>query len=208
VAIAVVAALACAGAAAGGKPRQKHTAADMAKARSIVLRKADLGAGWKASPASTSGGTPRCKGFDPDQSDLVETGTADSPDLEKGVRYVSSSAGIFATAAQAQASWNRIVRPGLLECLGSIFAKGASRGGVVTKVVATGTLSFPRLAPRTAAFRIAFSATSQGSVLPGAIDLVLLGKGRVDTVMISVSFGTPPLADEKRLARLIAARLP
>jgi hypothetical protein len=202
-------ALACAGVAfaANGQPRKQHTAADMAKARSVVLRAADFGAGWKSSPSSPDSGTPRCKGFAPDESDLVETGSADSPEFEKGLRYVSSSAAVFKTAAQAQASWNRVVKPGLLDCLGSLFDKGASGSSVTIKVVGKSTLAFPRLAPRAAAYRLSFAAKSQGLTLRGAVDLILLGKGRIDALMISVAFGTPPLADERRLAGLIAGRL-
>lgn len=206
----VIVGLVCAGAAlaANKEPQKQHNAVDTAKARSVVLSTTDFGVGWKATPSNSStGGAPRCKDFDPDESDLVETGTADSPDFQKGLRYVSSSAGLYKTAAQAQTSWNRVVKPGLLRCLGSIFEKGATTGGVTTKVIATGTLPFPKLAPRTAAFRLTFSATSQAVTLKGAVDLILVGKGRIDAVMISVSFGTPPLADERRLAALMAHRL-
>ena len=70
-----------------------------------------------------------------------------------------------------------------------------------------GTLPFPKLAPRAVAYRLTFTAASQGVNLKGAVDLILLGKGRIDAVMISVSFGTPPLADEQRLAALMAHRL-
>ena len=179
----------------------------MAKARSVVLRVADFGPGWKSTPSTSGGGSPRCKDFDPDESDLVETGTADSPEFGLGLRYMTSTAGLYKTSAQAQASWNRVVKPGLLGCLGSIFQKGANTPGVTTKILTKGTLSFPKLASRTAAYRITFSSASQGLTLKGAIDLILLGKGRIDAVMISVSFGTPPLADERRLAGLIAHRL-
>jgi hypothetical protein len=169
----------CAGAAsaANGEPQKQHTAADMAKAKRIVLKAADLGAGWKASPSSSSStGTPRCKGFQPDESDLVETGTASSPDLSKGLRYVSSAAALFQTAGQAQTSWNRIVKPGLLDCFASLLTKGASGGGVRTTATSKRTLRTPRLAPRQAAYRVGFVALNQGVRLRGTIDLFLLGK--------------------------------
>jgi len=194
--------------AANGEPQKRHTPRDMAKAQSVVLRLGDLGAGWTASPSTGgSGGTPRCKGFQPNESDLVETGTADSPDLHKSFRFVSSAAGVFKTVAQAQASWDRVVRPGLLTCLGSVFDQGVSSGKVSTTILGKEKLIFPRLAPRTAAYRITFSTASQGLTLKGALDLILLGGGRIDALMISVSFGAPPVADERRLAGLIAHRL-
>jgi hypothetical protein len=206
-AVALVA-LACAGVAlaSGGEPRKQHTAADVAKARAAVLKAADLGAGWRSKPAGSDSGTPRCKGFRPDESDLIETGSADSPEFDKGVRYVSSSAAVYKTAAQAQASWDRVVKPGLLDCLGSIFDKGATGSNVTVKTVGKRALAFPKLAPRSAAYRLNFTAKTQGLTLRGAVDLILLGKGRMDAVMISVSFGTPPIAEERRLAGLIAGR--
>jgi len=210
-AIGVVVAFAVAGtalASTSGPPLEKHTTAGTAKARSVVLRRSDFGAGWLAKPSSSSpSGTPHCNGYDPDESDLVEIGSADSPSFQMGVRFVSSSAGVYATAAQAQTSWNRVLQPRLPECLGSLVAKGATSNGVPTKVTGYAKLALPRLAPRTAGYRIHFTATTQGLNLAGSVDLILLGKDRVDSVMISVSFGTPPAADELRLARRIASRL-
>ena len=207
----VVLALATAGSAlaAGGQPQKRHTPADMAKARSIVLRPADVGAGWTSKPSTSGGGTPRCKNFQPDQSDLVETGTADSPDFSKGggSRYLSSSAGVFKTAAQAQASWNRVVKPGLLTCLQSLFEQGASSGGTTTKVTGTGVLSLPKLAARTAGYRLFFVASNASVSLKGAVDVVLLGHGRIDSVLLYVAFGTPSQALERRLAGIIASRI-
>jgi hypothetical protein len=196
-------------AATGGQPQKKHTAADMARAQKIVLHMGDVGPGWVAKPAATNtgSGTPRCKNFNPDESDLVETGNADSPSFQMSVRFVSSSVSVYKTAAQAQMSWNRVLRPELPGCLGSLVAKGATANGVPTKVVGSGPLTVPRLAPRTAAFRIRFTATSQGLTLNGSVDLYLLGKSRVDAILISVSFGSPPTADELRLARVVASRL-
>jgi hypothetical protein len=208
-ALAGILALVCAGAAlaAGKDPQKRHVAADMAKARSVVLHAADLGAGWKSAPSNSNESSPRCASYDPDESDLVETGTADSPQFELSTRYVLSSAALYKTAAQAQASWNRVTKPGLLPCLASVFGKGAQASGVRTRVLSSGAIAFPKLALRTAAYRIAFVATTSGLQLHGSVDLILLGKGRVDSVMISVAFGTPPLADETRLARLVARRL-
>jgi hypothetical protein len=203
-------ALTCAGAAlaAPGDPQKRHNAADMAKAKSIVLKAADLGTGWKSSPSSgSSSGTPHCKGFQPDESDLVETGTANSPDFSKGLRYVLSAAALYKTAGQAQTSWNRIVKPGLVGCFASLLTKGASGGGVKTTATSKGSLHTPKLAPRQASYRVGFATVNQGVKLSGSIDLFLLGEGRADALMISVSFGTPPTADELRIARLMAGRL-
>jgi hypothetical protein len=207
VALACALVAATAALAANGDPQRKHTKADMAKARAALLRATDFGSGWQATPSTSSpGNNLRCTGFEREESDLVETGRAVSPDFEKGFRYVSSFAAVYKTAAQAQTSWNRLVRPGLLDCLASLFKSG-SGSGVTLTVVAKRAIPFPKLAPRTAAFRISFSASGQGSALKGAIDLILLGKDRIDAALLDLAFGQPPLADERRLAGLIAKRL-
>lgn len=209
VCVAAVAAVAAAFA-ANGEPQKKHTPADMASAKGVVLRVSDFPSTWKhAASTSSDNGAPRCKnGFEPDESDLVETGTADSPDFSLGLRYVGSSAGVFRTAAMAQASWDRVNKPGLLPCLASIFEKGATGNGTKATVTAKGALPFPKLAPRTAAYRIAVKVTSGATTLTGVVDIVLLGKGRVDAVLLYTAFGANPIAEEKRLGGLVAHRLP
>jgi hypothetical protein len=194
--------------AAKGDPKKHHTPADMSRARSVVLRTADLPAGWKSAPSSSNGGgNLHCKGFDPDESDLTETGKAESPDFSKSLAYISSSASVYLTGLQAQASWNRVVKPGLLTCLKSLFEQGASSGGTTTKVLGEGLLAFPKLAPRTAAFRISFLTKSTSLSLKGDVDVVLLGRGRIDVVMLFVAFGAPDATLERHLAAVVASRL-
>lgn len=194
--------------AAKGDPKKHHTTADMSRARSVVLRTGDLPAGWKSAPASpNSGGNLHCRGFDPDESDLTETGKADSPEFSRSLAFISSSAALYLTAAQAHAAWNRVVKPGLLTCLESLFEQGASSGGTTTKVSAKGALPFPKLAPRTAAFRIAFKTKSSSLTLKGDVDVVLLGRGRIDAVMLFVAFGAPNATLERHLAGVVAARM-
>jgi hypothetical protein len=205
----VVLALISAGAAlaANGDPQKHHNPADTARAKSVVVHAADLGLGWKGTKSSSGGSNLHCKGFEPDESDLVETGHADSLDYSKGFEFLSSSAGVFQSAAQAQASWNRIVKPGLLTCLTSLIEKQAGSGGAKLTVLGKSRLSFPRLAPRTAAFRLTFSFASQGTTLQGAIDLVLLGRSRIDFVLIHVGFGAPSTALEQKVAAAVASRM-
>ena len=195
--------------AASGEPQKHYTPADTAKAKSVVLKLSDLPAGWTGKKSAGSGGHLQCKTFKPDESDLTKTGNADSYDFSKGLYFINSSASIFRSAAQAQAAWDRVVRPGLLTCLRSIFEKGASSGGATTTVTGQGTLAFPKVAPRTAAFRITFQtkSTSPSQTLNGDIDVVLLGRDRIDAVMLFVGFGKPNGTLERHLAGVVAARM-
>jgi hypothetical protein len=193
--------------AAHGDPQKRHTKADMARAKSVVLRPADLGAGWKATPStSANGANVRCKKFDPDESDLVETGVASSPDFSSNLEYVSSYASLFKTSAQAQTGWNRIVKPGLLTCLQTVLEQGSTSTATIS-VTGKSTYAFPKVAARTAAFRLSFSATNGAATLKGAVDIVLLGHGRIDAALLYVAFGAPSQALERRLAGIIASRI-
>ena len=193
--------------AAKGDPRKHHTAADQAKAKSIVVRLSDLGAGWTGKKSPNSGGHLHCKGFEPDESALVETGKANSLDFSKGLQFVSSNAALYATAAQAQTAWNLVVQPGLLTCLKALFEQGGSSGGATTTVKSQGPLAFPKLAARTAAYRIVFQTKSGSQTLSGDLDVVLLGAGRIDTAMLLLSVGVPHTALEQHLAGVVAARV-
>lgn len=195
--------------AAPGDPQKKHTAAGMGLAKAALLRKADFGAGWTATPSTPSKSSGlSCTGFRPDQSDLVEIGTADSPDFAKGpTAFVSQNVGVYKTAAQGAASWSRIVKPGLLGCLASLLEQGSSKGTTIT-VTRRGTLAFPKLADRTAAFRLVANVTSQGTTLPVYSDLVLLAHGQINSAMFFISVGAPmQAAVEQRLAGIVAKRL-
>ena len=63
--------------AADTDPKKSITAADQAKARSIVLTRTDFAAGWKKVPAPPDSDLV-CPGFDPNESDLTLTGEAES----------------------------------------------------------------------------------------------------------------------------------
>ena len=63
--------------AADTDPKKKITAADQAKARSMVFKRTDFAAGWKKVPPSPESDLT-CPGFNPDESDLTLTGEAEN----------------------------------------------------------------------------------------------------------------------------------
>ena len=92
------------------------------------LRLADLGAGWKATPSSSDDSNPRCSTYNPDQSDLVETGKYQSPNFVRtDGSFVATSTGIFRTATMAKKAYGRVATPALPGCFGELFAKGITR---------------------------------------------------------------------------------
>ena len=89
-----------------GDPQKHLTAADNARARSMLLRRADLGPRLHASRQSSAGRDAYCKALD--ESDLTLTGEAKSPTLQLGARFVGLvGAGVSSRSADANASWRR-----------------------------------------------------------------------------------------------------
>ena len=150
-----------------------------------------------------------CSGFDPDLSDLVQTGGAQSPVFAQGLgSTVFSTATVYANARMGAASWKRVMRPILARCLTSLLVEGGSTRGLDIRTVSSGTLGFPHVAPRTAAFRIVVDVASLGLTVRVTIDLIALGRDRAESDLFAVSIENPPSAPlERRLARALSARL-
>jgi hypothetical protein len=193
--------------AAEGDPQKRHTPADTAKARSIVLKRGDLGAGWKRDTSPDTDDDLACSYYDPDQSDLVETGSAEG-NFESQIAFVASEASIYRTAAQAQTAWSRAAKRELARCFGELLAKELRREVGQVRIVRAGVLPFPRVAPQTAAWRIVARITESGRTLPLTVDLIALRRARIIVLLGVIQFGpTPQAAAERQLARLLASRM-
>ena len=209
-ALLAMAALSVAGAlAASGDPVKKIKPADQARAKRIAISLADLGSGWQASKSSSTSSDPTCSYYHPDQSDLVENGDYDSPNLiRKDGSFVSSTVGIFQTAGQARTSYSRIVRPEFPKCLGQLFVKSVTKPNSA-KLVASGALAHPRYGDRSDAYRVvaSFKLPKQPAI-PVVLDVYLINRGRVDVGMIFAGVGGYlPWAFEQSVAAKVAARI-
>ena len=204
VAALAVAILVPAAIASPGEPQKRLTKADQAKARAIVFHRSDFPAGWIVKPnTNTSQDTPRCSNYNPDQSDLIETGDVDSPDFTRADgSLVSSSVGIFKTAKMATTGYARVARPQLASCFGELFKKGAAPATV--RLLHVGPLAFPRLGDRSNAYRLTANVTVQGITIPVAIDIVTFNRGRVDVAMIFLGIRRPlrPSFEQSLAARM------
>ena len=210
VAALVVAAPAAALGRGGHDPQRRLNARDQAKARSLVLQQRDLGPGWTSNPPPSTGssGDLSCAGFDPNLSDLVETGEAQSRVFARGLGTSVFSIGtVYADARTAETAWNRIMRRALVRCLSTLL-EGSSTGGVAIKTLSSGRFAFPRTTPRSAAFRIAVEAKALGVATRIYVDLLGLGRGRLEADVFVVSVQQPfPAPFERSLARSVGARL-
>ncbi len=187
-----------------GDPQKELTRADSARARSVLLRKADLGPAYRA--RSSGAGEPHlyCKALD--ESDLTVTGDAESPNFERGFAFISSAAQVYESTADANTSWRRGTSAAGERCVRDLLRREFAKDGI--RVVSMKRLAFPRFAPRTDAYRLQLTTESQGVTVPVVMDLVFLMHSRAQVVL---SFGSAlaPVArgEELRLARLTAKRM-
>ena len=142
----------------------------------MLLRRGDLGKGFKRIKFSQSDSNPYCKALD--ESDLVATGQAESPlfglDLGVDAQAVSSDAQVYKTEAQNAASWRRGTSAAGAKCLEVELRQFPPPDFTF---VSFRRLAFPRVAPQVAAYRVTWSRKDLKD-LPLTLDLVALRNGR------------------------------
>lgn len=183
-----------------GDPQEKLTAADTERARSMVLRKADL-------PRYTSRPTPHrdddfyCRAVD--ESDLTVTGEAVGPNLSGRLEAVRSAATVYRSLTDANSAWRRGSSKAGGECL---------RRSALDEIKGTGTrlVSFekrpaPSMAQRSLAFRFVFERWDNLRVY---VDIVVLQQSRAQVGLIFESLGGSVTTKFiTTLAKLVAARM-
>ena len=199
--------------AADGEPRQVLTEKDQKVARSIVLKRADLGAGFTAQKRPADDPLPkgaRCDALD--EGDLTVSGDANSPDFRlagPGVFVtVGSSAHVYRTLREANSSWTRGTSRQTLTCLGDIVRLSAAPSQKL-KIVSSAQLAFPKLAPRTSAYRLVITiAAGSGQRVRAYVDAIVLQRGRIQSVLLVTSLGQPVAETEQRaLAGVLVERM-
>jgi hypothetical protein len=214
VSLAVVMLLAPLGAlAADGQPKKVLTKAGQATARSVVLKRADLGSGFTSVARPKDQHLPkgaRCGALD--ETDLTVTGDAASPDFRyaQGAAFVTvgSTAQVYRTLREANASWNRGTTAQTTTCLGDIIRLSAGRGQKITLVSAK-KITFPSVSPKTAAYRFVLTITYPGNQRVRAyVDAVILQHGRIQSGLLFTSIGSPiGAADRVAIAGVVASRM-
>jgi hypothetical protein len=209
-ALACLAALAAAGSASADRIKVALQDRDQALARSIALKRADIGVGspWKGGATKPDlSNDLGCKSYDPKQSDLVVTGAAASS-LEGPGLKLESHVQILKTPRMVQLDWQRTVTAApVLPCL-----RAQAPNTPQVKLVSLGPVDFPAVARNTICLRAVLDVTTTASgTVRVMVDTVAIGKGRTEitlttTTRWSVRAAVRPL--EVRLARLLASRAP
>jgi hypothetical protein len=199
-AIVVLALVAAATAVAGrGDPQEKFNPADQARAKAMLVRVSDLpgAAGKESSQPDTDF---YCKALD--ESALTITGEAESPEITRGLFFASSLSQVYRSRRESEIAWRQGTSAAGVSCLREGFRREVS--GPNGKFVSFRRIPFPRVAERTAAFRVA--ATTQG--VPFTLDVVVLMQSRAQQALVTAVVGsTPPRAEVVRLARVVGGRM-
>jgi len=187
--------------AARGDPQKKITRADQARAKAMLLRKADFSAVFRATPASADEGDFYCKALD--GSDLTLTGEAESPTFAGGVEFVSSLSEVYRSLVDANTAWRRETSAAGEKCARDELRRQFGKQGI--RLESLRRMAFPRLAPRSVAYRIVLSPQGGGRAY---IDVVALQQSRGHAALLLGSALAPmPKDEEVRLARLVAGRM-
>ena len=199
--------------AADTDPKRKINAADEHKAASIVFKRADFTAGWKQTSSPNTDEDISCSYYKPNGSDLTLTGDAEAEfEQTGGFPSIYSYADIYVTPKDAAASWTRTVKPALPRCLAEYFKKEATDASTKATVVKTGPIAFPKVAPRTAAYRIvvrlAVTANGQTQTVPLTLHMIVVGRGRAEAGFLT--FAASPgvsTGDLRAFGKLLAERM-
>jgi hypothetical protein len=187
--------------AARGDPQKRITPADQARAKSMLLRRADLSAGF----TSTSPGNepvPYCKALD--ESDPTLTCEAESADFAQPATatVVSSAAQVYRSLRDANTSWRRGTSVAGVRCVEQTLRRELLKGGI--RDVQLTRQAFPRVAQRSVAFRVV--GVAQG--IPVFFDVVLVQQSRAHVSLLFGAALQPVLkAEQVRLARLVGTRM-
>jgi hypothetical protein len=182
-----------------GDPKERFTAADQARARAVLLRAGDFNPAFVAHPHAGGSGDFYCSALD--ESDLTLTGHADSPSFAAGTEYAMSTASVYATRSDSNASWARGTSKAGEQCL-RIGLRSSLQGAAV-QLASFRRMAFPSRGTRSAAYRAV--ATVQGVRV--YLDFVAIQVSRAQAGVVYVSALTPPPGGElRRLTALVAKR--
>lgn len=198
--------------AADGEPKKALTKKDQAAARSVVIKRGDLGQGFTAVARKKDEGLPKGARCGPlDESDLTVTGDAASPDFRLAEQTafvtVGSTAQVYRTLREANASWGRGTTAQTATCLSDIVRLSASPGQKITVVSAT-RVRFPSVSPKTTAYRLVLTISIGAQEVRAYVDAVVLQHGRIQAGILFTSLGSPVgQAQRVALASVVAARM-
>jgi hypothetical protein len=189
--------------------KKRLTAADMALAKRANLKLSDLASGWQRvdTKGSSTAGSSRCAGYNPDLSRFTITGENQVGFQHPKGFVVVGGTQVFPTRAESSANFRAGAKPALARCLRSVFegdfAKGA--GGTAT-TTSSRMVRAPRIGERAAWYRLVGRLRVQGNAAPVHMDVLAVQKGRMQAMLMLIGLGGP-VRDQAALGRMLASRM-
>ena len=185
---------------ARGDPKQRISLVDQARAKAMLLRKSDFSLAFRAGPAAT-GADFYCAALD--ESDLTVKGQAESPSFFGGVEVVASTAYVYVSREDANASWRRGTSAAGQRCLRRGLQNEIQ--GTSVRLVSFRKLPFPAFAQRSVLYRVVGEQQGGARIY---LDLLALHHSRAQVAIVYGSaLSPPPAAEERRIAKVTAARM-
>jgi hypothetical protein len=185
------------------EPKKRIVPADQARARAMGLKRADVAAFATQHPPGKEVHTT-CAALD--ESDLVVTGHASSPEIRLGdLIFFQSLSEVYRSARDATSAWNRAMSAAGSACLEVEFRKLATGG---LRFESFRSMPFPRFAQRTKMYRATYTGVSRGRTYRLYANAVYLLQSRAITgIFVGAPLVEPRKTVEVRLARTVAARM-
>jgi len=176
-----------------GDPKKRRTTAGDARARSYLLRKADLPAGdWRVRTASFDQPNPTCVIRHYSLGALTLEGEAgDIYELGVGLPLVESDAHVFVSEGQARQAFSKESTIGFARCISAGLEAYMSGSTVSDPVVRVGPLPLGGVAAAARGFRIDVRLRSAGAGSTLAAALIVMRHERAIGVLSVISRGSP-----------------
>ena len=192
-----------------GSPKIAIKAADQARAKTILLKQAELpGTGWMRRPTDFTAANPECAVKHYSLSKLTanaQIGAQFARAVDTGTFLVESDVHVFATAAQAKIAADRLSDLGYGRCLGATLASEAPAGSTAKSSVKA--FAVKRLALPTDGFKITVKVTTSGHI--STLSAVVLGfhRGRTLSSLSVLTLGKGwSSANLRSVSALLASR--
>jgi hypothetical protein len=191
------------------REKERLTAADMALAGRIALRRSDLSGPWQAYPIPRSDGERlTCPGFNPDLSAFTITGKATAAFADPRGSSAVAAVEVYRTRADAIGDFRAGAKPAVAGCLRHVIEQQFRAAGdaFTLRVVSARMVRAPRVGERAIAYRIVASVEAGGAAVRVYLDVLGFQRGR-SIVALFFTGAHRPVPGQVRVAQAVAARM-
>jgi hypothetical protein len=183
------------------------TSADVALAKRVALKAADLGPGWRKQPLPAGDeGAMKCPEVNPDFSRFTITGKARSAFVETTTTQAISSVEIYKSHSDAVGDFRLGAKPALVKCLRRQIQQELAISGLPIRITSARVVAAPRVGENRIAYRVVARIETPAAKANIYADVIAFQRGRSVAVL---SFTSPfrPYPREAKVATAVASRM-